>query len=75
MASLPVVSGQEAVRAFQKGGWVIARQRGSHIIMTKIGSITALSVPNHSSLKRGLLRSLIRQAGITVDQFVGLLEG
>ncbi|HEX8144704.1 MAG TPA: type II toxin-antitoxin system HicA family toxin [Pyrinomonadaceae bacterium] len=70
MASLPVLSGQEAVRVFESFGWSVARQRSSHIIMTKEGEIVTLSIPNHKEVARGTLRSLIRSANLTVDQFV-----
>lgn len=47
MPSLPVLSGSETVRNFERSGWDVARQRGSHIIMTKPGETATLSVPNH----------------------------
>lgn len=70
MAALPVMSGRKVVRVFESLGWHVARRRGSHIIMVKDGSIATLSVPDHKEIARGTLRSLIRTAGITVDQFV-----
>jgi predicted RNA binding protein YcfA (HicA-like mRNA interferase family) len=70
MASLPVLSGQEVVRVFETFGWSVARQRSSHIIMTKEGEIVTLSIPNHKEVARGTLRSLIRSANLTVDEFV-----
>ena len=70
MPSLPVLSGRKTARAFEKLGWKVARQRGSHIIMTKEGEMATLSVPDHNEVARGTLRSLIRSAGITVDEFV-----
>jgi predicted RNA binding protein YcfA (HicA-like mRNA interferase family) len=69
MPPLPVLSGRKAVRAFEKLGWQIARQRGSHIIMVKDGEIATLSIPDHKEVAKGTLRSLIRSAGITVDEF------
>ena len=69
MPALPVLSGRKVVRAFQKLGWQIARQRGSHIILVKDGEIASLSVPDHKEVARGTLRSLIRTAGITVEEF------
>jgi predicted RNA binding protein YcfA (HicA-like mRNA interferase family) len=71
---LPVCSGQEAVRAFERAGWQIQRQAGSHVIMTKPGQWATLSVPNHRELDRGTLRALIRTAGLTVAEFVALLK-
>ena len=74
MARLPVISGAEAVKAFQRGGWTSARQRGSHLIMIKSGHIASLSVPQHKELAPGTLRSLIRSADLSVEEFVALLD-
>jgi predicted RNA binding protein YcfA (HicA-like mRNA interferase family) len=73
MPALPIMSGRKAVRAFAKLGWQIARQRGSHIIMVREGENVTLSIPDHKEVARGTLRSLIRAAGITVNEFVRLL--
>ena len=73
MPRLPVLSGPETVRAFERLGWSVARQRGSHIIMTKPGEATTLSVPNHAEVAKGTLRRLIRSAGITVAEFGAVL--
>ena len=70
MPSLPSASGRKVVRAFQALGWQVARQRGSHIILVKEGQSATLSVPDHKEVAKGTLRSLIRAAGITVDEFV-----
>jgi predicted RNA binding protein YcfA (HicA-like mRNA interferase family) len=69
MPPLPVLSGRKADRVFEQLGWQVARQRGSHIIMVKEGEIATLSVPDHKEIAKGTLRSLIRSAGITVDEF------
>jgi predicted RNA binding protein YcfA (HicA-like mRNA interferase family) len=69
MPKLPVISGREARRTFEKLGWVFDRQRGSHMILTKSGVAANLSIPDHRELDRGLLRGLIRDAGISVDDF------
>jgi predicted RNA binding protein YcfA (HicA-like mRNA interferase family) len=73
MAGLPSVSGERAVRVFEKAGWVRDRQRGSHIILIKPGNPASLSVPQHRELAPGTLRSLIRASGMTVTQFADLL--
>ncbi|MCX6912573.1 MAG: type II toxin-antitoxin system HicA family toxin [Verrucomicrobia bacterium] len=70
MPFLPSLSGRKVVRAFQALGWQVARQRGSHIILVKEGQNATLSVPDHKEVAKGTLRSLIRAAGITVDEFV-----
>ena len=72
---LPAISGREAVRAFEADNWQVARQSGSHVIMTKPGVPVALSIPNHRELKRGTLRGLIRNAGLDVQSFLELLTG
>jgi predicted RNA binding protein YcfA (HicA-like mRNA interferase family) len=71
-AALPVISWREAVRAFERAGFVQQRRRGSHIMLVKPGMST-LSVPAHDELKSGTLRKLIRLGGLTVDEFCSLL--
>jgi predicted RNA binding protein YcfA (HicA-like mRNA interferase family) len=73
MPKLPVISGRDARRGFEKLGWVFERQRGSHMILTKPGVAVNLSVPDHRELDRGLLRGLIRDAGLTIEQFAATL--
>ncbi len=73
MPKLPRVSGREAIRVFQKTGWDVARQRGSHVVLTKSGFIYTLSVPLHPILGPGLLRDLLRKADLTVEEFTNLL--
>ena len=70
MLPVPLLTPREVVRVFRALGWDIARQRGSHIILTKEGHIATLSVPNHRQVARGTLRSLIARAGLTVAEFV-----
>lgn len=69
MPSLPVLSGQEAVRVFGKFGWQFVRRRGSHLILVKEGSHATLSVPDHREVAKGTLRSLMRAAGIAHEAF------
>lgn len=73
MPKLPQVSGDDAVKVFQKLGWELSRQRGSHMVMTKSGSIYSLSIPKKRVLAPGLLRDLIRKADISVHDFISLL--
>ncbi|MBU4272275.1 MAG: type II toxin-antitoxin system HicA family toxin [Planctomycetes bacterium] len=73
MPRLPVISGSEAVKAFQCAGWRVDRQRGSHIVLLKAGHIASLSVPQHKELAPGTLRSLVRTAEMSIEEFVGLL--
>ena len=73
MPKLPRISGREAVRAFEKAGWEVARQRGSHVVLTKPGSIYTLSIPLHRVLGPGLVRDQIRKAELTIEEFIDLL--
>jgi predicted RNA binding protein YcfA (HicA-like mRNA interferase family) len=75
MARLPVLSGAEAVKIFEKAGWTVDRQRGSHVILVKDGHMATLSVPDHKELAKGTLRSLIRAAGMTPEDFESLASG
>jgi predicted RNA binding protein YcfA (HicA-like mRNA interferase family) len=74
MPRLPVCSGEEAIRAFEKAGWQVDRRRGSHVSMFKDGVPVVLTIPLHKELDRGLLRSQIRKSGLTVRQFIQLLK-
>ena len=73
MPKMPCISGREAVRAFEKAGWEVARQRGSHRVLTKPGSIYTLSIHLHRTLGPGLLRHQIRKAELTIEEFTELL--
>ena len=69
MASLPILSGREVVKVFVSFRWEVSRQSGSHIIMTKSGETITLLIPDHKEVAKGTLRSLIRAANLTVDEF------
>ena len=71
-AVLPVISGREAMRAFTRGGWIIARQRALQIVLVKPGVPVSLSIPDRKELDRGLLRVQIRRVGLSIDEFVNL---
>ena len=75
MAKLPRdCSGRAAVKAFHRAGWVVARQTASHIILIKPGHRPTLSVPDHKALDPGLLRSLIRHAELSIEEFTHWLS-
>lgn len=74
MPTVPLLKPREVVKAFEKLGWEVARQKGSHIILTRKGHITTLSIPNHAEVARGTLRSLVARAGITMEQFLESLD-
>ncbi|MBI4287748.1 MAG: type II toxin-antitoxin system HicA family toxin [Chloroflexi bacterium] len=73
---LPIVSGRETVAAMEKAGYVIVRQRGSHIRLrhTSDGARKPLTVPAHKQIKQGLLRKIIKDANLTVEEFSKLLK-
>jgi len=72
---LPVVSGRDFVRAMEKIGYRFDVQRGSHVILRhESPPHRRLSIPNHRELAKGTLRALIREAGLTVEEFSGLLD-
>lgn len=74
MKKLPVISGRETVRAFCKVGYEVDHQTGSHAILRhREPPHRRLPVPNHKELAKGTLRALIRQAGLTVEEFNRLL--
>lgn len=75
MPRLPVISGKEAVDAFEQAGWKVSRREGSHIILTKAGMPVTLSVPDHREVRRGTMRGLIRKAELTIEEFISLLKG
>ena len=70
---LPLISEKETVKAFSRGGWRVDRIAGSHAVMRKDGSAVTLSVPLHKELRKGLLRSLIKDAGIDIEEFLSYL--
>ena len=74
MPRLPVLSGHEARRAFERAGWVFDRQEGSHMVLVKPGIKENLSIPNHRELPKGTLRKLISKSGLTRTEFIELLN-
>ena len=74
MPETPLLRPRDVVRALERLGWQVARQRGSHIILKKPGHIATLSVPAHPEVARGTLRSLLARAGVSVDEFLEALD-
>ena len=74
MSNLPVVSGRRCVRALEQAGFYVKRERGSHLVLRRDEPFAQVVVPDHDVLDRGTLRAIIRQAGLSVDEFVGLVE-
>ena len=70
---LPIISADQCIKALQREGFIIARQRGSHITMKHPERRIAVIVPNHRELRKGTLKTIINQAGLTVEEFKKLL--
>jgi predicted RNA binding protein YcfA (HicA-like mRNA interferase family) len=73
MSRLRNISGKETAKAFEKAGWQRLGQVGSHLVMVKPGLRVNLSIPQYKELSVGTLRALIRNAGLTVEEFLDLL--
>jgi predicted RNA binding protein YcfA (HicA-like mRNA interferase family) len=73
MTKLPRVSGKECIAALGKAGFYFKRQQGSHIILRRDDPYAQIVVPDHKELDRGTLRAILRQADVTVEQFIQLL--
>ena len=68
MAELPRISGNNAIKVFESLGFKVVRQKGSHIVLRK--NDRGCVIPVHKELAIGTLRSVIKQAGITADEFI-----
>lgn len=73
MTKLPRISGRECARALEKAGFSIIRQRGSHMVMRREDPFAQVVVPDHRELHTGTLHDIIRDAGLTVEEFIDLL--
>lgn len=73
MSKLPVISGHECIKALEKAGFYMKRRESSHIVLRRDDPFAQLVVPDHKELDRGTLRAIIRQAGLSVDEFERLL--
>ena len=72
MTRLPILSGRAIVKALAKAGYREVRQRGSHIRLACPGK-TSITVPGYRVVDRGLLRKILRDAELSVDDFAKLL--
>ena len=74
MSGLPAVSGRDVVKALSKIGYLLDRERGSHMILRQSSPpFRRVTIPDHKEVAKGTLRAIIREAGLTVDQFKELL--
>lgn len=72
MPSLPVISGAEAVSTLKILGFIVARQRGSHIVMRR--NSQGCVVSNHKEIKIGTLGGILKQAGVSIEDFITALN-
>lgn len=71
---LPVLKPRQVVAALEKAGFEVRRQTGSHVIMYKTGIRYPISIPLHpGDIPKGTLRAIIREAGLAIEEFLGLL--
>jgi predicted RNA binding protein YcfA (HicA-like mRNA interferase family) len=73
MSKLPQLSGRECISVLIKAGFLIERQKGSHVILRRENPYAKVVVPDHKVIDKGTLRAIIRQAEMTVDEFIALL--
>jgi len=74
MSRLPVISGRKCVRALERAGFYLKRQTGSHLVLRRDEPFAQFVVPDHRALDRGTLRAIIRQVGLSVEEFVSFLK-
>jgi len=73
MSYLPRISGKTCISALEKAGFTQIRQQGSHIVLKKNNPFVQLVVPDHKELDTGTLRAIIRQSGLSVNDFIALI--
>ena len=74
MPKLPIISGSDFIKVFKKFGYEIDHQTGSHIILrNKNYPYRRLTIPNHKEIAKGTLRAIIRESGLSREEFMGLL--
>ena len=73
---LPIISGKDAIKAFEKIGYKVVRQKGSHIRLRDDNNQfhKPITIPNHKVLKPGLLRMLIKDTNLTIESFLSLIK-
>jgi len=72
---LPVISGKKLVRYLEREtDWTFDRQRGSHMVLIKEGTEDTLAVPKHDPLKKGTLRGILREAGVSREEFIRAVQ-
>ena len=74
MPKLPVISGREMIKALGKIGYAVDHQTGSHVILRQMDEPhRRITVPYHEEIAKGTLRSILNEAGLTIEEFLDLL--
>jgi predicted RNA binding protein YcfA (HicA-like mRNA interferase family) len=73
MSKLPLISGHECVKALEKRGFYLKRRESSHIVLRRDDPFAQLVVPDHKELDHGTLQAIVRQAGLSLEEFERLL--
>jgi predicted RNA binding protein YcfA (HicA-like mRNA interferase family) len=73
VSKLPSVSGKDCIKVLEKVGFYQKRRESSHVILRRDDPFAQVVVPDHQELAKGTLRSIIRDAELSVDEFIGLL--
>jgi len=73
MNKLPIVSGKECIAALEKAEFYVKRRESRHVILRRDDPFAQVVVPDHREIDRGTLRAIIRQTGLSVDEFMLLL--
>lgn len=74
MSNLPVISGEECLKLLMKIGYRFLRQKGSHIVVRKDEPFSQIVIPNHKVLDRGTFRGIIKQSGLSVEEFNKIIK-
>ncbi len=76
MTKVPSLGYEKVIKAFQRDGWVVVRQKGSHIRLQKHlqDEMLKLTIPAHRPLKKSTLPHILKQARLSVDEFLELIR-
>ena len=72
MSQLPILSGREIIKILNRLGYYAVRQRGSHIRLSCLNK-RSITVPDHQEVSRGLLRKILRDAEVSIEEFIDIL--
>jgi len=73
VTKLPRISGRDCIAALTRVGFTVRRRESSHVVLRRDDPFAQLVVPDHKELDRGTLRAILRQAGVSIEQFNDLL--